>query len=131
MQVILALFMCAIALGAPTTTPPCTCTEIFAEVQIFAQNAMLNISPPLNQSQFTGFITSLTSQTSIVTSSIVGSSKNINEPSVDFCCGVSGSWTSGVGLSSTLNGIEEVQFATQVQIAATLVESLKNGWLHQ
>lgn len=37
----------------------------------------------------------------------------------------------GVGLSSTLNGIEEVQFATQVQIAATLVESLKNGWLHQ
>ena len=36
--------------------------------------------------------------------------------------------TSGVGLSSTPNGIEGVQFAAQVQIAATLVESLKNGW---
>ena len=39
---------------------------------------MFNISPPLNQSQLTGFITSIASQTSNVTSTIVGSSKNVN-----------------------------------------------------
>jgi len=60
-----------------STSPSYHCTEIVVPVNVSLQTILLNLSAPANQTELTGFITKLNSETSNITTSIMGGNTNL------------------------------------------------------